>query len=105
MPAANVCFVPFFRDAEEVMANIKSSQKRARQNETRRLHNASLRSRMRTAIKKVRKAVATGDKAQAQAVLRDAGSVIDSTAGKGIVHRNASARYKSQLAKAVKLMG
>lgn len=86
------------------MANIKSAQKRARQAEKQRGHNASLRSRMRTAIKKVRKAVEGGDKAQATTILGQVAGVIDATAGKGIVHRNAAARYKSRLAAAVKAM-
>ena len=86
------------------MANIASAKKRARQSEARRLHNASLRSRMRTAVKRVRKAIAEGNKEQAQQALRLATSVLDSTAGKGIVHKNMAARNKSRLAAAVKAM-
>lgn len=86
------------------MANIASAKKRARQNEKRRVHNASLRSRMRTAVKRVRKAIAEGNKEAAQAALRYASSLLDSTAGKGIVHKNLAARNKSRLAAAVKAM-
>lgn len=86
------------------MANIKSAQKRARQSEARREHNASLRSRMRTAIKSVRKAIAAGDKGTAQTALNVATGMIDSTAGKGIVHKNMAARNKSRLSAAVKAM-
>jgi len=86
------------------MANIASAKKRARQNEQRRVHNASLRSRMRTAVKRVRKAIAEGNKEAAQAELRSASSLLDSTAGKGIVHKNMAARNKSRLAAAVKAM-
>lgn len=86
------------------MANIKSAQKRARQSEVRREHNASLRSRMRTAIKGVRKAIAAGDKGAAQSALNSATSMIDSTVGKGIVHKNMAARNKSRLSDAVKAM-
>ena len=86
------------------MANIKSAQKRARQSEVRREHNAGLRSRMRTAIKKVRKAIADGDKSVAQNALTSATGVLDSTAGKGIVHKNMVARNKSRLAAAIKAM-
>lgn len=86
------------------MANIKSAQKRARQSEVRREHNASLRSRMRTAIKGVRKAIAAGDKPAAQTALASAASMIDSTVGKGIVHKNMAARNKSRLSAAVKAM-
>ena len=86
------------------MANIASAKKRARQSEARRLHNASLRSRMRTAVKRVRKAIADGDKEAAQNALRSAASMLDSTAGKGIVHKNMAARNKSRLSAAVKAM-
>jgi small subunit ribosomal protein S20 len=86
------------------MANIKSAKKRARQNEVRREHNAGLRSRMRTAIKGVRKAITSGDKGAAQTALRGATSVLDSTVGKGIVHRNMAARNKSRLSAAIKAM-
>ncbi len=86
------------------MANIKSAQKRARQSEVRREHNASLRSRMRTAIKRVRKAIADGNKGAAQQALKSATSVLDATAGKGIVHKNMVARNKSRLSAAVKAM-
>jgi small subunit ribosomal protein S20 len=87
------------------MANIDSAKKRARQSEVRRNHNASLRSRMRTAVKRVRKAIADGDKEAAQRELRSAASMLDSTAGKNIVHKNMAARNKSRLAHAVKSMG
>jgi len=86
------------------MANIKSAQKRARQSEVRRDHNAGLRSRMRTAIKRVRKAIADGDKSAAQNAFTSATSMLDATAGKGIVHKNMAARNKSRLAAAVKAM-
>ncbi|MCC7081123.1 MAG: 30S ribosomal protein S20 [Burkholderiales bacterium] len=86
------------------MANIDSAKKRARQSEVRRAHNASLRSRMRTAVKRVRKAIATGEKDVAQRELRAAASMLDSTAGKGVVHKNMAARNKSRLAAAVKAM-
>lgn len=86
------------------MANIKSAQKRARQSEVHRARNSSLRSRMRTAIKRVRKAIGAGDKTQARTILGEAAGVIDSTVTKGVVHANAAARYKSRLAAAVKAM-
>jgi len=86
------------------MANIDSAKKRARQSEVHRAHNASLRSRMRTAVKRVRKAIADGDKAAAQQALRAAASELDSSAGKGIVHRNMAARNKSRLSAAIKAM-
>ncbi|MCX8086184.1 MAG: 30S ribosomal protein S20 [Rhodocyclaceae bacterium] len=86
------------------MANTAQAKKRARQALARRAHNMSLRSRLRTAIKKVRKAIATGDKAAAQAVFRESQRVIDSIADKKIIHKNAAARYKSRLSAAIKAL-
>jgi len=86
------------------MANSAQARKRARQGEQRRQHNASLRSMLRTAIKKVRKAVEAGDKAAAQAVLQSSQAVIDRISDKRIVHKNAASRNKSRLAAAVKAM-
>jgi small subunit ribosomal protein S20 len=86
------------------MANIASARKRARQAVKQNAHNSSLRSRFRTAIKAVRKAVATGDKAAATAQLRASTSIIDSIADKKIVHKNTAARQKSRLSAALKRM-
>lgn len=86
------------------MANSAQAKKRARQAEVRNAHNASLRTRMRSAIKKVRKAIAVGDKAAAQKVFSESMSVVDSVADKKIVHKNKAARHKSRLAAAVKAM-
>ncbi len=86
------------------MANIASARKRARQVVKRRAHNSSLRSRLRTAIKSVRKAVATGDKSAATQTMQSAQAVIDRITDKRIVHKNAASRYKSRLAAAVKSM-
>ena len=84
------------------MANIKSARKRARQSQVRRVHNMSLRTAVRTAIKNVKKAVAGGDKAAAAGVLRDSQRVIDRVVAKGVMHRNAGDRHKSRLAHALK---
>jgi small subunit ribosomal protein S20 len=86
------------------LANIKSAEKRARQTTKRRDHNVMLRSKMRTAMKKVRAAVATGEKDAAQAAFKAAVPVIDSMVNKGIVHRNAAARTKSRLSASVKAL-
>jgi small subunit ribosomal protein S20 len=84
------------------MANIKSARKRARQAQVRRVHNMSLRTAVRTAIKNVKKAVAGGGKAAAAKVLRDSQRVIDRVVAKGVMHRNAGDRHKSRLAHALK---
>jgi small subunit ribosomal protein S20 len=86
------------------MANIASARKRARQTEKRRLHNASLRSELRSAIRNVRKAIAAGDKKAARTVLQQASSVIDSIADKRIIHKNTAARQKSRLSAHIKAM-
>lgn len=86
------------------MANTAQARKRARQSETRRAQNASLRSELRTAIKKVRKAIAAGDKTAAQAVMQASTSVIDSLAGRRVTHRNTASRHKSRLSAAIKAM-
>ena len=79
------------------MANIKSSIKRARQNIVRRAHNVSMRSKLRTYIKKVLKAIETKDATKAAAEFKITQSVIDKMAGKGIIHANTAARNKHRL--------
>jgi small subunit ribosomal protein S20 len=86
------------------MANIKSARKRARQAQARRVHNMSLRTAVRTAIKNVKKAVAGGDRAAAENVLRESQRVIDRVVAKGVLHRNAGDRHKSRLAHALRTL-
>ncbi|MFL2667029.1 MAG: 30S ribosomal protein S20 [Burkholderiales bacterium] len=86
------------------MPNIASAKKRARQTDTRNAHNASLRSELRTMIKKVRKAVDAGDKGVATTTYKSAQSKIDSIADKKIIHKNKAARQKSKLSRAIKNM-
>lgn len=86
------------------MANSKQARKRARQSTMRNAHNAAQRSKLRTAIKSVRKAIAAGDKKAAMDVFKSATSVIDAIADKQVVHKNLAARNKSRLAGALKAM-
>ena len=79
------------------MANSVQAKKRARQNEKRRQHNASLRSMVRTYIKKVDAAIASGDHATAQKAYNASVPVLDRMADKGILHKNKAARHKSRL--------
>jgi small subunit ribosomal protein S20 len=79
------------------LANIQSAKKRARQAIKRRAHNVTLRSRVRTAIKRVLKAVEAGDKDAAKATFAAVVPEIDRMAGKGILRKNRAAHYKSQL--------
>lgn len=87
------------------MANTASARKRARQAEKRRQHNAALRSRFRTYVKKVLKAIESGDREAAQAAYKEAVPVIDSIADKGLIHKNKAARHKSRLNARIKAMG
>ena len=86
------------------MANSPQAKKRARQAEKRRAHNASLRSLVRTNIKKVIAAIDTGDAEQARAAYNNAVPVIDRMADKGIIHKNKAARHKSRLNAQVKAL-
>ncbi|MDM7456314.1 MAG: 30S ribosomal protein S20 [Tepidimonas sp.] len=81
---------------------LASGRKRARQDVKINAHNASLRSRYRTAVKKVEKAVAAGDKAKATELFAQMQSIVDSIADKGIFHKNKAARDKSRLSAKVK---
>ncbi|MBL8309062.1 MAG: 30S ribosomal protein S20 [Burkholderiales bacterium] len=87
------------------MANSAQAKKRARQNDKQRAHNAALRTQLRTAVKKVQKAVAAGDQAGAMKQMQESQSVIDRIADKKIVHKNTASRVKSRLVRAVKGLG
>jgi len=80
------------------MANIKSAIKRNRQNEKRAAANKTVRSQMRTFTKKALESAGTDTNAED---LRLAIKHIDKAASKGIIHKNAAARKKSRLTKAV----
>lgn len=83
------------------MANIKSAKKRILVTATRTERNKSIRSKVKTAIKKVEAAVAAGDKAAAQAALTAATSEINKAATKGVYHKNNASRKVARLAKLV----
>jgi small subunit ribosomal protein S20 len=86
------------------VANSPQAKKRARQAEKRRSHNASLRSLVRTVIKKVNAAIGSGDQAAAKTAYDSAVPVIDRMADKGIIHKNKAARHKSRLNAQVKAL-
>lgn len=86
------------------MANIASAKKRARQAEKARQHNASRRSMMRTYIKKVVRALETGDKAAAQAAYNEAMPIVQRMATKGLIHKNKAARHASRLNARIKAL-
>jgi len=86
------------------LANSRQSKKRARQGESRRQHNAALRSRMRTSLKKVVGAIESGDRAAAEAAYKNAVPLIDSSAGHDMIHANKAARHKSRLNARIRAM-
>ena len=83
------------------MANIKSTIKRIGTNEKSRLRNVAVRSELKTHVRKVREAVAAGDKDSAQSALQVASVKLDKAASKGVIHENQAANRKSALAKQV----
>jgi small subunit ribosomal protein S20 len=80
------------------VANIKSQIKRIRTNEAARLRNKSVKSALKTAVRRVRTAVDAGDKATAQAELVTASRSLDKAVSKGVIHTNQAANRKSALA-------
>ena len=83
------------------MANIKSAKKRILVTATRTAKNKSIRSEVKTSIKKVEAAVAANDKAAAVEALKNATSVIEAAGSKGVYHKNNVARKVARLAKLV----
>jgi small subunit ribosomal protein S20 len=79
------------------LANSKSSKKRIRVAERRRDRNKPFRTEARTFVKKAEVAIAAGDAEAAEVATRDAVSVLDRVAGKGVIHKNNAARRKSRL--------
>ena len=90
--------------AKKKTVRLASGRKRARQDVKLNAHNTSLRSKFRTAIKNVQKAVLTGDKSKATELYKSAQSVIDSIADKGLFHKNKAARHKSRLSAKLKAL-
>jgi len=83
------------------LANIKSAKKRILVNQTKADRNKAIRSKVKTYVKKVDAAIASGDKALAQASLLAVISEIDKATSKGVYHKNTSSRKVSRLTKAV----
>lgn len=83
------------------MANIKSAKKRVLVIATKTARNKSIKSAVKTAVKKVDAAVAAGDKAAAQTALANAISTMDKAASKGVYHKNTASRKISRMTRAV----
>jgi small subunit ribosomal protein S20 len=80
------------------MANIKSQKKRNLTNEKRRLRNKSVKSSVRTSVRRFREAADAGAP-EAQELARQATRALDKAAGKGVIHKNQAANRKSAIAK------
>jgi small subunit ribosomal protein S20 len=87
------------------MANTKSAKKAARQTVRRTSANKAGRSRMRSSVRRVEEAIASGNKEAAQAALKEAEPVMARTAQKGILHRKTASRKVSRLAKRIGAIG
>ncbi|RDI54256.1 30S ribosomal protein S20 [Nocardia mexicana] len=87
------------------MANIKSQMKRIRTNEVARQRNQSVKSALRTSIRKFREAAAAGEKGKAQELLVSASRDLDKAASKGVIHANQAANKKSALSLAYNKLG
>ena len=81
------------------MANIKSQMKRIRTNEKARLRNKSVKSALKTAVRKFHEAAESGDTAQATAMAREANRALDKAVSKGVIHANQAANRKSSIAR------
>ena len=85
------------------MANITSAKKRARQAEKLRKHNASIKSGVRTALKKVFSAISNKNKEDAEIFFKAAQSKIDKATTKNIFHKNTTSRYIKKLSNKIKM--
>ena len=83
------------------MANIKSQIKRIKTNEKATARNKAVKSELRTAVRNTREAIASGDKAAAQSALKTATKKLDKAVSKGVIHENQAANRKSAIAKKV----
>ena len=86
------------------MANIKSAQKRAKQTIVRNSRNAAQRSQLRTAVKKVLKALDANDAAGAEAAFATAQPILDRFSSRGLIHKNKAARHKARLNARIKAL-
>lgn len=86
------------------MAHSKQAEKRARQNEKRRLHNKALASSMKSSLKKLMTAIEAKDKEAAGKLLSQACARIDKAAKSNVIHKNTAARKKSQAMRAMQTL-
>ena len=86
------------------MANIKSAKKRAKQTIVRNARNAAQRSMLRSAVKKIIKAIDAKDAAAAEAAFATAQPILDRYSARGLIHKNKAARHKSRLSARIKAL-
>ena len=86
------------------MANIKSAKKRAKQTLVRNARNTSQRSMLRTAVKRVLKAIEANDQPGAEAAFKSAVPILDRYSARGLIHKNKAARHKSRINARIKAM-
>jgi small subunit ribosomal protein S20 len=91
--------IPDFIKGQSFVANIKSQIKRNRQNELARERNKSVKSSIRTAIRRFREAADAGDNDKARAAAQAAGRKLDQAASAGVIHKNQAANKKSAITK------
>jgi small subunit ribosomal protein S20 len=87
------------------MANHYSALKRARQTERKTVVNRSNKTRLRSAIRKFREALAAGNKDNANQLFRETVSALDKSVQKGVIHKNTASRYKSRLSARLEAVG
>jgi len=92
-----LCYDEWFLEVSEDVATHASALKAHRQSLKNREHNRQFRSRLRGALRDIRTAIDANDLAAARAALKSTISLIDKMASKGVIHRNAAARYKSRI--------
>ena len=92
-----MCYDEWFLEVSEDVATHASALKAHRQSLKNREHNRQFRSRLRGALKDIRAAIDANDLTAARAALKSTISLIDKMASKGVIHRNAAARYKSRI--------
>jgi small subunit ribosomal protein S20 len=80
------------------VANIKSQIKRNKQNEAARVRNKAVKSELKTAVRRFREAVDSGDADTTTSALRSASRLLDKAASKGVIHKNQAANRKSAMA-------
>jgi small subunit ribosomal protein S20 len=90
--------------AKKKTVRLASGRKRARQDVQLNAHNAALRTKFRSVVKNIQKAVSAGDKSKATELFKAGQSVLDSVADKGIFHKNKAARHKSRLSAKIKAL-